>query len=520
MLRTRARDVIKILEKLFSEFGAAGRMHADGGPPFSSRQVTKFLKAKGVILGLSSPYHPQSNGAAEQSVAAAKAIIKKCTENGSSIADALENFNNFPRRKCQFSPMELFLLRPVKNDMSNSFREKFDYETAKQERLDYIEKNIKRDTRNKKQIDENKFAAGEKVRVQDPETKVWNRRGTVGRVIDNERREILLDDGSCLIRNCKFIKHEIVDPAEPNSPHVDRAMEKPRSHKRVRFRLSAGQEASSPPAPSPAAPAAEAQQNLRRSTRIRRSRVQVVNSHHSPHQHTARHSSPSLTTPSHSPPSSSTLPRPHRTSPSTSSSTSPSTPRPPPATLAPLEPILSDPISSAIQRELDKALGTHSFYYPASTEEPETMGGDRHDTNTFTDSRAEYSLLSLHSNSVVFTLVVVVCLLVIMCLCRSNVNRCYRSSTLWRGRNQAAEGAGGFQGAGAAAGGGGGGVAYFMPGMQGAHGAHAITCSGVITGGWKGGANGGGCGGAPTGTCPVSSHVHGGERVDDLHLRP
>ena len=140
-------------------------MHADGGPPFSSRQVTKFLKAKGVILGLSSPYHPQSNGAAEQSVAAAKAIIKKCTENGSGIAEALENFNNFPRRKCQFSPMELFLLRTVKNDMSNSFREKFDYETAKQERLDYIEKNIKRDTRNKKQIDENKFAAGEKVRV-------------------------------------------------------------------------------------------------------------------------------------------------------------------------------------------------------------------------------------------------------------------------------------------------------------------------------------------------------------------
>ena len=148
------------------------------------------------------------------------------------------------------------------------------------------------------------------------------------------------------------------------------------------------------------------------------------------------------------------------------------------------------------------------------------MGGDRHDTNSFTDSRAEYSLLSLHSNSVMFTLAVVVCLLVIMCLCRSNVLRCYRTSTLWRGRSQAAEGAGGFQGAGAAAVGGGGGVAYFMPGMQGAHGAHAITCSGVITGGWKGGASGGGCGGAPTGTCPVSSHVHGGERVDDLHLRP
>ena len=52
MHRTRARDVISILKKLFKEYGACGRMHADGGPPFSSKQVRRYLKAQGIQLGL------------------------------------------------------------------------------------------------------------------------------------------------------------------------------------------------------------------------------------------------------------------------------------------------------------------------------------------------------------------------------------------------------------------------------------------------------------------------------------
>ena len=164
-------------------------------------------------------------------MAAAKAIIKKCTEQGSDIKEALDNFNNFPRRKCQFSPLALFLLRPVKNDLSNSFTQKFDYETAKKERLAFIAKNIKNDVKNKKQVDESKFAEGENVRLQNPETKVWNRSGVIAKVIDNEKREILLEDGSSLVRNTKFIKHEIADTAGLNLPNVDRAVENPRSQR-------------------------------------------------------------------------------------------------------------------------------------------------------------------------------------------------------------------------------------------------------------------------------------------------
>ncbi len=389
------------------------------------------------------------------------------------------------------------------------------------------------------------------MRLQNPETKVWDRSGVIAKVLDNERREISLEDGSSLVRNTKFIKHEVADTAGTgqdktgadraglSSPIVDRAAEKPRSQRRVRFSVD-GSTASSPPAP-----AVGGQQNLRRSTRLR-NKTQVVASSHSPppvishilpihtaplsHQHTARHSSSSLTgrtsrpfpgTCSHT----ASLGSPRPSSPSSSTPSSTSTPRPPPtqpslATLAPkLEPIFTDPVSSIIQKQLDKALGTNSYYSPTSTTEETEMAGDRHDQNTFSDSRSEYSLLSLHSSSVAFTLVVVLCLLVMLCLCRSNISRCYRTSTLWRGGDPGAPaaGAGGFiQGAGAAGGlaqgGAGGGVAYVMPCMQGAP---AITCSG----GWKPSGCGASAGGS-SGGCSAPGHVHGGGTVEELHLRP
>ena len=49
---------------------------ADNGPQFVARKMKDFLKANGVCLCLSSPYHPAPNGQAERAVRTFKEAMK------------------------------------------------------------------------------------------------------------------------------------------------------------------------------------------------------------------------------------------------------------------------------------------------------------------------------------------------------------------------------------------------------------------------------------------------------------
>ena len=49
---------------------------ADNGPQFVTGEMKDFLKANGVCLCLSSPYHPASNGQAERAVRTFKEDMK------------------------------------------------------------------------------------------------------------------------------------------------------------------------------------------------------------------------------------------------------------------------------------------------------------------------------------------------------------------------------------------------------------------------------------------------------------
>lgn len=79
---TSAAVLISKLRKIFARFGLPKRIVSDNGPPFTSMELATYLKKNGIEHTLTAPYHPASNGAAENAVRSVKRALKKaCIEN-------------------------------------------------------------------------------------------------------------------------------------------------------------------------------------------------------------------------------------------------------------------------------------------------------------------------------------------------------------------------------------------------------------------------------------------------------
>lgn len=62
------KTVTKILQSLFTRFGIPTKIVSVNGPPFALKEFCNFLKAYGIRQLLTPPYHPVSNGQAENAV--------------------------------------------------------------------------------------------------------------------------------------------------------------------------------------------------------------------------------------------------------------------------------------------------------------------------------------------------------------------------------------------------------------------------------------------------------------------
>ena len=60
-------------------------MVSDNGPPFTSKEFEDFLSSNGIAHIFSAPYHPASNGAAENAVKTVKGAIKKAIRENVDI---------------------------------------------------------------------------------------------------------------------------------------------------------------------------------------------------------------------------------------------------------------------------------------------------------------------------------------------------------------------------------------------------------------------------------------------------
>ncbi|XP_037974858.2 uncharacterized protein K02A2.6-like isoform X1 [Plutella xylostella] len=77
MVSTSAKQVIIKLREIFATFGLPKQVVSDNGPPFTSMEFKDFLSSNGITQTFSAPYHPASNGLAENAVRTCKKVIKK-----------------------------------------------------------------------------------------------------------------------------------------------------------------------------------------------------------------------------------------------------------------------------------------------------------------------------------------------------------------------------------------------------------------------------------------------------------
>lgn len=89
---TKAYRLIEEFRVLFSRFGLPLHCVTDGGPQFKSVEFQNFLKNNGVKHSFSPPYHPATNGAAENFVQTFKDKVDKIVKGGKSLEKAINMF--------------------------------------------------------------------------------------------------------------------------------------------------------------------------------------------------------------------------------------------------------------------------------------------------------------------------------------------------------------------------------------------------------------------------------------------
>ena len=107
--RLDTRAVLDMINTVFLEHGFPCAIRSDGGPQFRS-EFNSYCELNGITHELSAPYHPQSNGLAENAVKTAKDLLKKTQEAGESFVDALAAWRWTPRADGA-SPAHMFFGR-------------------------------------------------------------------------------------------------------------------------------------------------------------------------------------------------------------------------------------------------------------------------------------------------------------------------------------------------------------------------------------------------------------------------
>ncbi|XP_065180051.1 uncharacterized protein K02A2.6-like [Sycon ciliatum] len=110
-------DVTKHLVQWMSDVGVPTRLTTDGGPQFRSSAFASFCPEWNICHDPSSPYNPQSNGAAEAAVKAMKHLLMKIGKgdayNSSAFREGLLEWRNTPGAGGA-SPAQLLFGRPTR----------------------------------------------------------------------------------------------------------------------------------------------------------------------------------------------------------------------------------------------------------------------------------------------------------------------------------------------------------------------------------------------------------------------
>ncbi|XP_043478167.1 uncharacterized protein K02A2.6-like [Leptopilina heterotoma] len=140
MKNITAPETIRVLKEYFGVWGLPLKLVSDNGPTFTSQSFLEFIKMNGIIHVKTAPYHPSTNGAAENLVKTFKEkFILLMSENGKDKQDALVKFlfhyRSSPHCTTGVSPAELQLGRKLRTRwdlLKTEIRERVIKEQGKQ----------------------------------------------------------------------------------------------------------------------------------------------------------------------------------------------------------------------------------------------------------------------------------------------------------------------------------------------------------------------------------------------------
>lgn len=150
MISTTSLNTINVMREYFSRYGICQTFVTDNGPQWTSKEFQTFIKNNCIKHILTPPYHPQSNGAAENMVGIFKDKMKKILDNTPNIIQAyckfLLDYRNTIHCTTGKSPAELHMNRKLNS--------KFDLIIKQFNKEPYINNNL--DVRTKVELSQNK----------------------------------------------------------------------------------------------------------------------------------------------------------------------------------------------------------------------------------------------------------------------------------------------------------------------------------------------------------------------------
>ena len=122
MVNTSASRTITALRQISSRFGLPKQVVSDNGPQFTSEEFSSFMRNNGIRHICISPYHPSSNGMAEQFVQTFKQSMKASQSDGRTLqqrlAHFLMNYRITPHATTNQIPSSMLLNRTIRSRLT------------------------------------------------------------------------------------------------------------------------------------------------------------------------------------------------------------------------------------------------------------------------------------------------------------------------------------------------------------------------------------------------------------------
>lgn len=119
MQSTTTGKLLEVLRQLFSTHGLSEQIVADNGPQFASKEFRECCRDRAVVLTLTPPYHPNSNGEAERFVQTFKRGMYKGMRDGRKVVEGIAREMLFeyrvtPHPATKEAPAEMLMGRRIR----------------------------------------------------------------------------------------------------------------------------------------------------------------------------------------------------------------------------------------------------------------------------------------------------------------------------------------------------------------------------------------------------------------------